>query len=182
MVMFSAWMLSQVCDSIISKSSYLLIAGKQDGFGTHIFSAANKRSHNRVILLRGCAIEVSEEHIADLHLGRELGALGRVPFAVTLVNLDGTVVVAVAERVVGNIADIARATAPTKAGLEVGLGAGPNFEAGAVSGVAQGDIVDVEILYNVDELGVLAKRANRNAVGAIAHEAFLMLASSHLDE
>lgn len=123
---------------------------------THSWPAADDGARLGIIPRRRLPREILEQDIRNLHLGWELGAPTRVALPVALVDLDGVVVVVVADGVVGDVADVAGAAAAAEAGLEVGVGAGPDLEAGAVGGVAEGDVEDVEVFDDVDEFGVLA--------------------------
>jgi hypothetical protein len=55
--------------------------------------------------------------------------------------------------------------------LEICIRARPHLDAGAVAGVAHGNVVDEQILDNVSHVDVLAKRTDTNAVGAVADKA-----------
>lgn len=73
-----------------------------------------------------------------------------------MVDLDGTIVVDVPESVIRDVADVSRAATTSKTRLEISLRTGPDLESGTIGGIAQSDIVDVQIFNNVEILGVLA--------------------------
>jgi len=159
---------------------------------TYTRATADEQADGRVVALRGLAEEVLEVDVLDDHEGREFLAAGGVLLAVaweglsdancflrisqkrtwvlTLVDGDGTVVVDDLESVVGDVADTAGTTTAAETGLEVGLGAGPDLDAGRVDGVAHGGVVDVDVFDNVKVLGVLAEGADRDTMGAVADQ------------
>lgn len=88
--------------------------------------------------------------------------------AVALRDFDGVVDVADGHGVVGDVVDAALAAAT----LEItGHGcrcAGPDFDASAVAGVGHGDVVNVDVFYDISLCGILSKGADADAVTAIA--------------
>ncbi|CAH0053699.1 unnamed protein product [Clonostachys solani] len=134
------------------------------GESTYSFGRANKRPNNGIIRLRGRSVEVLEQHVGNVHLRRELLTTSGVLLSIALIDLDGAIVVDVAESVIRDIAYVSRAAATSKTRLEISLRPGPDLESGAIGSIAQSDIVDVQILNDVEILGVLAQRADRDAV------------------
>lgn len=74
------------------------------------------------------------------------------------------------EGIVGDVLDVSRAAAAREVGLEGGIHAGPDLDAGAVGGVGHARVVDVEVLDDVERANVLAEGADGDAVGAVADE------------
>lgn len=91
--------------------------------------------------------------------------------AVALVHLDGPVVVVVIVLLVGDVLDVAGATAAAERGGLVRVDAGPDLDARPVARVGHAVVEDVDVLDNVVLLHVLAEGADRDAVAAVAREA-----------
>ena len=85
-------------------------------------------------------------------------------------NLDGVVDVADRHAVVSHVGDLARSASALQITRQCRCSAGPDLDARTVRGVGHGDVGDVNVLDDVDFAGVLAERANRDAVGAVADE------------
>lgn len=74
------------------------------------------------------------------------------------------------ERVIRHVAHAAQPTATVQEVLERCLNAGPNFDAGRITSVSHGDVVDVQVLDNVRLALVLAERADADPVRTRAVE------------
>lgn len=130
-------------------------------------------------------VDVRDGHVrlwkgsADVHLYRntkeytywEQFTEGLVGLAVALVHLDRPVVVVVVVLLVGDVLDVAGATAAAEGGGLVRVDAGPDLDAGSVARVGHAVVEDVDVLDNVVLVHVLAKGPDRDAVAAVAREA-----------
>jgi hypothetical protein len=87
-----------------------------------------------------------------------------------LCDFDCVVNVVNNHAVVGDIADGAAATAALQVARESRRGAGPDLDARAIGSVGHGDVVDVDVFNQVDFAGILAERADADAVAAVAYE------------
>jgi len=83
-------------------------------------------------------------------------------------DFDGVIDVVDAHGVVGDVVDAAFATAALEVTGECGGRAWPDFDAGAVAGVGHGNVVDEDVLDDIGFCGVLAQRADTDAVAAVA--------------
>lgn len=102
---------------------------------------------------------------------RILIAEGQVFLPVALGQFNGPVVVGVEKSIVGHVVYIARAAAAVEIALEIRVNARPHLDARAIGGIGHGGIVNVDVLYDIKLLDVLAQRPNRDAMRAIAVEA-----------
>lgn len=135
---------------------------------THVGARAHQVADERVVLVGRGALEVLDEDVGDGQVGGILVAEGEVLLTVALSDLDGVVDVGDGHGVVGDVVDGAEAAAALEVAGQGRRGARPHLDAGAVAGVGHADVVDVDVLDIVDLAGVLAQRADRDAVAAVA--------------
>lgn len=70
------------------------------------------------------------------------------------------------KRIISNVIHATKPTAAVQQRLEARLNARPDLDANTVACVCKRHIVDVEVFYNVSLVGVLAKRADADAMRA----------------
>ena len=115
-------------------------------------------------------MDILHDDVRDSQFGGELVASSQVLLAIALGDFNGVVDIVDAHGIVGDVVDAALATAALEVAGEGCGRAWPDFDASAVAGVGHGDVVDEDILDNVSLCGVLAKRADTDAVAAVAQQ------------
>lgn len=101
---------------------------------------------------------------------RKLVANRLILLPITLRDSDSPIIVIMVKRIIRYIPHTTQPTTAIQEVLERRLDAGPDLDAGSITSVGHGDVVDVQVLDNVRLALVLAEGADADAVRAGAVE------------
>lgn len=99
-----------------------------------------------------------------------LKALFFIVLSVALSDRDAVVDIVQPHSIVGHISDRAGTTASLEVCRLLVERIRPNLDASTFGGVVHGDVADENVLHDINTLGILSERPDRDAVSAIARQ------------